>query len=71
MQVDQHKCEHEACTCTVGSKETYCSDACAASAQSAEHPGTCDCGHPGCGASAAQTSGSAASTNRSAHAAHR
>ena len=55
MQIDQRECQHAACTCTIQSSQTYCSDACAGNAKSAEHPATCDCGHPGCGATVAQS----------------
>ena len=41
------KCAHQACSCMVALGERFCSDGCAAQANSGE-TGSCGCGHPGC-----------------------
>jgi hypothetical protein len=55
MSVESGKCKHESCTCLVAADQSYCSDACRPTRESANHPETCDCAHTECGSTLSES----------------
>ena len=48
MADENNKCGHEACVCTVGNDDEYCSPLCEAAGEEDITEIACDCGHSGC-----------------------
>ena len=48
MADENNKCGHEACVCTVGNDDEYCSPVCEAAGEEDITEIACDCGHSNC-----------------------
>jgi hypothetical protein len=48
MEDGKRQCAHEACHCTVGGNDIYCSEHCTRTDETQREESQCRCGHSGC-----------------------